>query len=142
MDIKFTEWIGLVLKKENISCVVAPYEADAQMTFLAISKHVDAVITEDSDLIPFGCPTRKFKAPRVSPKHTSPTSEILQFDSSEETVSGYHCPKKDRKANGISFSRPMRGVQHSKHTIHPCIASQKESEPNSFLGENEGKTRV
>lgn len=36
--------------------VVAPYEADAQMTFLAISKRVDAVITEDSDLIPFGCP--------------------------------------------------------------------------------------
>ncbi|KAJ0477313.1 putative exodeoxyribonuclease I [Helianthus annuus] len=36
----------------------------------------------------------------------------------------------------------MRGVQHSKHTIHPCIASQKESEPNSFLGESEGKTRV
>lgn len=36
--------------------IVAPYEADAQMTFLAVSKQVDAVITEDSDLIPFGCP--------------------------------------------------------------------------------------
>ena len=45
-----------MLKQENVSYVVAPYEADAQMTFLAISKQVDAVITEDSDLIPFGCP--------------------------------------------------------------------------------------
>lgn len=45
-----------MLKGENISYVVAPYEADAQMTFLAISNQVDAVITEDSDLIPFGCP--------------------------------------------------------------------------------------
>lgn len=45
-----------VLKRENISYVVAPYEADAQMTFLAISNQVDAVLTEDSDLIPFGCP--------------------------------------------------------------------------------------
>lgn len=45
-----------VLKKENVDYVVAPYEADAQMTFLAFSKCVDAVITEDSDLIPFGCP--------------------------------------------------------------------------------------
>lgn len=45
-----------VLKQENVSYVVAPYEADAQMTFLAISKQVEAVITEDSDLIPFGCP--------------------------------------------------------------------------------------
>ncbi|KAF4360670.1 hypothetical protein G4B88_010665 [Cannabis sativa] len=50
-----------VLKQENISYVVAPYEADAQMTFLAVSKQVDAVITEDSDLIPFGCPKIIFK---------------------------------------------------------------------------------
>lgn len=45
-----------VLKQENVSYIVAPYEADAQMTFLAISQLVDAVITEDSDLIAFGCP--------------------------------------------------------------------------------------
>ncbi|KAF7849126.1 hypothetical protein BT93_L1221 [Corymbia citriodora subsp. variegata] len=50
-----------VLKQENISYVVAPYEADAQMTFLAVSKQVNAVITEDSDLIPFGCPRIIFK---------------------------------------------------------------------------------
>ncbi|KAI8002013.1 Exonuclease 1 [Camellia lanceoleosa] len=35
--------------------VVAPYEADAQMTFLAVRKKADAVVTEDSDLITFGC---------------------------------------------------------------------------------------
>nr|POE91781.1 exonuclease 1 [Quercus suber] len=50
-----------VLKQENVSYVVAPYEADAQMTFLAVSKQVEAVITEDSDLIPFGCPRIIFK---------------------------------------------------------------------------------
>ncbi|XP_056175529.1 exonuclease 1 isoform X2 [Syzygium oleosum] len=50
-----------VLKQESISYVVAPYEADAQMTFLAVSKQVGAVITEDSDLIPFGCPRIIFK---------------------------------------------------------------------------------
>lgn len=49
-----------VLKRENVCYVVAPYEADAQMTFLAISKQVDAVITEDSDLIAFGCPRVSF----------------------------------------------------------------------------------
>lgn len=43
-----------------MSYVVAPYEADAQMTFLALNKHVDAVITEDSDLIAFGCPRVSF----------------------------------------------------------------------------------
>eukprot|EP00897_Mesotaenium_endlicherianum_P003304 jgi/Mesen1/3000/ME000177S02267 len=45
-----------VLKKSNVEYVVAPYEADAQMAFLALSGHVDAVITEDSDLIAYGCP--------------------------------------------------------------------------------------
>ncbi|KAH1250870.1 Exonuclease 1 [Glycine max] len=50
-----------VLKQENLQYIVAPYEADAQMTFLAISGQVDAVITEDSDLIPFGCPRIIFK---------------------------------------------------------------------------------
>lgn len=43
-----------------MSYIVAPYEADAQMTFLAVSKHVAAVITEDSDLIAFGCPRVSF----------------------------------------------------------------------------------
>ncbi|CAM8900394.1 unnamed protein product [Rhodiola kirilowii] len=50
-----------VLKRENVCYVVAPYEADAQLTFLAITKQVEAVITEDSDLIPFGCPRIIFK---------------------------------------------------------------------------------
>ncbi|KAE9461962.1 hypothetical protein C3L33_06121, partial [Rhododendron williamsianum] len=36
-------------------------QADAQMTFLAVSKQVDAVITEDSDLIAFGCPRIIYK---------------------------------------------------------------------------------
>ncbi|CAA0254359.1 unnamed protein product [Arabidopsis thaliana] len=50
-----------VLRQENVDYVVAPYEADAQMAFLAITKQVDAIITEDSDLIPFGCPRIIFK---------------------------------------------------------------------------------
>ncbi|CAO2823458.1 unnamed protein product [Amaranthus hypochondriacus] len=50
-----------VLKQEGVCYIVAPYEADAQMTFLAITKQVDAVITEDSDLIAFGCPRIIYK---------------------------------------------------------------------------------
>ncbi|CAL4947152.1 unnamed protein product [Urochloa decumbens] len=50
-----------VLRKEKVDYIVAPYEADAQMTFLSVNKLVDAVITEDSDLIPFGCSRIIFK---------------------------------------------------------------------------------
>lgn len=44
------------LRRENIEYIVAPYEADAQMAFLAKNGFVHAVITEDSDMIPFFCP--------------------------------------------------------------------------------------
>ncbi|XP_008794055.2 exonuclease 1 [Phoenix dactylifera] len=50
-----------VLKQEKVDYIVAPYEADAQMTFLSMNKLVDAVITEDSDFIPFGCSRIIFK---------------------------------------------------------------------------------
>lgn len=39
----------------NIDCIVAPYEADAQLAYLNISGIADVVITEDSDLTLFGC---------------------------------------------------------------------------------------
>ena len=44
------------LKEAGVEVIVAPYEADAQMAFLAKSRAVHAVITEDSDLLTYGCP--------------------------------------------------------------------------------------
>lgn len=48
-----------VLRSENIDFVVAPYEADAQLAYLSsldVEKDgIVAVITEDSDLITYGC---------------------------------------------------------------------------------------
>lgn len=42
-------------RKRNIDCIVAPYEADAQLAFLNIQNIAHIVITEDSDLTLFGC---------------------------------------------------------------------------------------
>ena len=49
------------LKPLGVPFIVAPYEADAQMAFLALNGHVDAVITEDSDLLAYGCECVLFK---------------------------------------------------------------------------------
>lgn len=49
------------LRKLGIQFVVAPYEADAQLAYLCRTGVVDAVITEDSDLIAYGCPRVLFK---------------------------------------------------------------------------------
>ncbi|KAM0933024.1 putative exodeoxyribonuclease I [Dioscorea sansibarensis] len=57
-----------ILRKENVEFVVAPYEADAQLAYLstlnADKGGVDAVITEDSDLIAYGCQAVIFKMDR------------------------------------------------------------------------------
>ncbi|KAL5253322.1 hypothetical protein ACHWQZ_G013192 [Mnemiopsis leidyi] len=45
----------------NVPVVVAPYEADAQITYLVKTGVADFAITEDSDLLPFGCQKVLFK---------------------------------------------------------------------------------
>jgi hypothetical protein len=45
--------------------VIAPYEADAQLAYLARAGEVAAVITEDSDLLAYGCPVVLFKMDRA-----------------------------------------------------------------------------
>lgn len=49
------------LRPLGVEAMVAPYEADAQLAFLAATGVVDAVITEDSDLVVYGVPTLLFK---------------------------------------------------------------------------------
>lgn len=43
------------MKAEEVSYVVAPYEADAQLAYLERIGIINGVITEDSDLLVFGC---------------------------------------------------------------------------------------
>ena len=48
-------YFAQALKAESVAYVVAPYEADAQMAFLERTGVVDGILTEDSDLLVFGC---------------------------------------------------------------------------------------
>ncbi|KAG6899331.1 hypothetical protein C0993_011185 [Termitomyces sp. T159_Od127] len=54
------------LRKESVSYVVAPYEADAQLAYLERVGIVDAILTEDSDLLVFGCQNVLFKLDSVA----------------------------------------------------------------------------
>jgi len=51
----------LKLYRPNVTCIVAPYEADAQLSYLSINNIVDCIISEDSDTIPYGCKNVIFK---------------------------------------------------------------------------------
>ncbi|GAA0183913.1 exodeoxyribonuclease [Lithospermum erythrorhizon] len=54
-----------ILKAEKIEFLVAPYEADAQLAYMSgleVEKGgISAVISEDSDLLAYGCPAVIFK---------------------------------------------------------------------------------
>ena len=49
------------LRLEEVEVIVAPYEADAQLAYLSRIGYVNAVISEDSDLLPYGCEQVMFK---------------------------------------------------------------------------------
>ncbi|KAM9323845.1 exonuclease 1 [Gastrophryne carolinensis] len=42
-------------RSEGVDCIVAPYEADSQLAYLTKNGFAQAIITEDSDLLAFGC---------------------------------------------------------------------------------------
>lgn len=48
-------------RKRNVDCIVAPFEADAQLAYLNRKNIAQYVITEDSDLVLFGCSRVIFK---------------------------------------------------------------------------------
>ncbi|KAI8426408.1 hypothetical protein MSG28_005251 [Choristoneura fumiferana] len=64
-SVDITHAMALSLIKEcrrrNVDCIVAPYEADAQLAYLNVKNIAQLVITEDSDLILFGCTKVLFK---------------------------------------------------------------------------------
>ncbi|XP_059050678.1 exonuclease 1 [Achroia grisella] len=64
-SVDITHAMALSLIKEcrrlNVDCIVAPYEADSQLAYLNIKNIAHVVITEDSDLVLFGCTKVLFK---------------------------------------------------------------------------------
>ncbi|KAM3960764.1 exonuclease tos [Aphomia sociella] len=63
VDITHSMALSLIreCRRMNVDCVVAPYEADSQLAYLNINNIAHLVITEDSDLILFGCTKVLFK---------------------------------------------------------------------------------
>ena len=46
--------LKVIKSKYQLTCIISPYEADAQLAYLSKIGYVDAIITEDSDLLCFG----------------------------------------------------------------------------------------
>lgn len=63
LDVSHTMALELIdaCHDRGIDCIVAPYEADGQLAYLSLTGIAEYVITEDSDLILFGCKKVLFK---------------------------------------------------------------------------------
>lgn len=59
--LEFCETIRALNLPDTVKVIQAPYEADAQLGYLASQKIVDAIITEDSDLILYDAPVIVYK---------------------------------------------------------------------------------
>ena len=81
------EGVLAYLQKENLPFVVSPYESDAQLAFLCREKLVDFVVSEDSDLLLFGCPLLLTKLDQNG------CGELFRFDITTSSVG--KCLKKD-----------------------------------------------
>lgn len=49
------------LKRNKVEFIISPYESDAQLAYLQKIKYIDCILTEDSDLILFGCTNILYK---------------------------------------------------------------------------------
>ena len=72
------------MTERNIDCIVAPYEADAQLDYLNLSGIAQVILTEDSDLTVFGCHKVIFKLKDTGqlqggPFNCPPPLKILSF---------------------------------------------------------------
>ncbi|KAI6659969.1 Exonuclease 1 [Oopsacas minuta] len=63
VDVKPEMALNLInaCRAKGIQCIVAPYEADAQLAYMVKNGLAHAVISEDSDLLVFGCDRVLFK---------------------------------------------------------------------------------
>jgi exonuclease-1 len=48
------------LREHGVECILAPFEADAQLCYLEKIGYIDVIMTKDSDLIAYGAHTVGF----------------------------------------------------------------------------------
>ena len=117
-----------VAKKEGVECIVAPYEADAQLAYLAKIGHVAAVITEDSDLMAFGTPKVLYKMDQCGAARLMVLNDILGKKKGKLDLTGMNqarfteccilagCDYLD-SIPGFGFSRAVKEMNKCK-TVH------------------------
>lgn len=67
-------------RKINVEYVVAPYEADAQLAWMAVNGLIDCVLTEDSDLVVYGASKILYKMSKTGDGDLFQSRNIASLD--------------------------------------------------------------
>lgn len=116
------------LRKRDIEFIVAPYEADAQLAYLARlpveQGGVHAVMTEDSDLVAYGCPVVLFKSSLDG--YVEELRSAVLFGPSQERVTRFMALEEEKAA---AKQASVPGVEEKKKTT-----MTKRAKPVTFDG--------
>ncbi|SMN18651.1 similar to Saccharomyces cerevisiae YDR263C DIN7 Mitochondrial nuclease functioning in DNA repair and replication [Maudiozyma saulgeensis] len=97
-------------RSENIDYIVAPFEADSQMVYLEKEGLVDGIISEDSDLLIFGC---KNLITKLNDRGEARQIERKDFNMLEEPFSiGKFSPEQLRLMVCLSGCDYTKGLGH------------------------------
>ena len=115
----------------SINYVVAPYEADAQLAWLMQHSLVDACVTEDSDLVAFGCDRIFIRLERSGQGReivvsdlvtlTQPTAATTQ--PTDTTTTATNTTTATTTASTMAFLRRLRSVYLRGDMLGMCVLS-------------------
>ena len=97
------------LRKLGITCVVAPYEASAQMAFLCHVHFCQAVLTNDSDVLVYSavCGTSFPVLYRFEKSGQVQSVDLISIGILDKNLSVNSCPNKSAVVNSV-----VSGIQH------------------------------
>ena len=104
----------------SVDLVVAPYEADAQMAWLVQHSLVDACITEDSDLMAFGCDRIFIRLDRNGHGRELVVSDLITLNPSQPQPAAAAAAL---AASTAVFLRRLRSVYLRGDLLGMCVLS-------------------
>ncbi|CCW67500.1 unnamed protein product [Phytomonas sp. Hart1] len=124
--------IQVLREERRVECLVAPYEAEAQMAYLCRQGYVEAALSEDSDLIAYYCPCIIAKVETASGRCVvvHPKVSVPAFFSS---IAAMNLPQRAR-ARGDGILAEARPLNSSTSSTNPAPAPIPFSYESFLLG--------
>ncbi|CAD2088338.1 exonuclease I, putative [Plasmodium vinckei lentum] len=112
-------------KKKNIYYIISPYEADAQLSYLCRMGFISCAISEDSDLLVYGCPRVLYKF-----KNTGECNEITLMPINDlldpDIINKIKNPISD--SFNQFYITPIKSIQNDESNLSDSFISYEEKQ--------------